>query len=133
LTPYLGYEQKVNWENSATAVAAIQLDSGSGPSAGTIYDRMMGDIKINNTAPLISNRANPEEFRFIRVSDFRWIETKEIGFLPNVAGGKLHENHNGDGDLLASHSVIVNYMCNLGAADISSMGVINDLSFTALF
>lgn len=128
LLPYCSQEQIVNWLESAQAVSVISLTDAGGSSVGEIYDRMLGDVKINKKRPIVSNRANPTQFRFIRLSDFIWVTMQDIDFEKNEAGGRLHRQHNSDGDMLTSQSIHVIYHGNLAARDMSSMGVVYNLT-----
>ena len=128
LIPYCSQDQIVQWLNSAQAMTAIRLTDAAGDGIGEIYDRMLGDVKVNKKAPLVSNRCNPTQFRFIRLSDYVWISMQEPEFRPNVAGGKLHEQHDGDGLLVSGHTAIIQYLGNLGCRDVTSQGVAYDLT-----
>ena len=135
LVPYCSQDQVVNLKNSAQAVSEIRLTDAGGASVGEIYDRFLGgvdEVKVNKKKPLISNRANPEQFRLIRLADFLWVTMQDIGFKKNVAGGVMHEQHNGDGDLLSAFSAHTTYHGNLAFEDVSSMGVLYNLSVPAL-
>lgn len=132
LQAYAPLEQITNWKTSAQAVANIYV-SGDGPSVGDMYDRYAGKAgttTINNGKPIVSNRANPTEFRLIRVDDFLWPYTgpKEIEFEKNEAGGIMHRNYDGDGNMESSHSFYLQAKLNLGAKAVDGMGVIDTLS-----
>ena len=132
LIPYCSQEQIVNWLTSAENVTQIRLMDGSGDGVGEIYDRMLGDVKVNKKAPIVSNRANPREFRFIRLSDYIWVTMKDVDFEPNDAGGRLHRQHNASGDMLSAHSIHIIYHGQLAARDVSSQGAIVTLLKPAL-
>lgn len=128
LIPYCSQEQIVNWLNSAQAVANIQLTDASGAGIGEIYDRFLGDVKVNKKKPLVSSRANPTQFRFIRLSDFMLLTVKDVGMRKNVAGGVIHEQHDADGLLATAYSIHVDFWGNLAFRDVAGMGVIYNLS-----
>lgn len=127
LIPYCSQEQIVNWLNSAQAIASIQLTGTDGGGIGEIYDRMISDVKVNKKKPLVSNRANPTQFRFIRLSDFVWVTMQEPKLVPNDNGGPLHWQHDSSGNLASAHSIHVEYHGNLAARDVSSQGVVYNL------
>lgn len=132
LIPYGSQESIVNWLNSAQAVSAIRLTDADGAGIGEIYDRYIGDMKINKKKPLISNRANPQQFRFIRPADFIWYTMQKLKFLPNDGGGRLHFQHNASGDLLTAYSVHVIGDMQLGCENMKNMGVVYNLAKPAL-
>lgn len=131
LQAYTSFEQITNWKTAAQAVANIYV-SGDGPSVGEAYDKWAGKAgttKINSGKPIVSNRANPTEFRFIKKDSFIWPYTgpKEIEFEKNEAGGIMHRNHDGDGNMEAGHSFYLQAKLNLGAKQVDDMGVIDTL------
>lgn len=128
LVPYGSQESIVSWLNEAQSVAAIRLTDADGAGIGEIYDRFLGDVKINKKRPLVSNCANPTQFRFIRLSDFLWLKNKDIGFLPNDAGGRMHRQHDASGNLVTAGSMHITFRGNAGFKTVMNMAVAYNLA-----
>lgn len=129
LRPYFPYEQYRNYENAAQDISTIMIGGSSPNAVNKSYDLLLGEAKVEGRSLILSNHADPTKVGFFNVSKFRWIVTRKLGLEPNENGGKLHRIYDTTlGTPKASHSIYMNYMCNLGCVDPTQMGVIDTLA-----
>ncbi len=127
LSVYWPYEQAQNYESTALDIGQFLYGMGSS-AVNKDYDQLLGDAKISGKAPIVGNHADPTKVFMFNVNKFRWVVIKKLAMRPFVGGGFLHPVYStSTGTELTSNSMYMEYMAQLGAVDVTGMGVVDSL------
>ena len=128
LSVYWPYEQAQNYESTALDIGQFLYGMGSS-AINKDYDQLLGDAKISGKEPIVGNHADPTKVFMFNINKFRWVVVKKLAMRPFVGGGFLHPVYDTTlGTERAMNSMYMEYMAQLGAVDVTGMGVIDTLA-----
>ncbi len=128
LSIYWPYEQAQNYESAGLDIGQFLLAGVSADAVNKSYDLLLGTAKVGGKKPLVGNHADPTKVFMFNTQKFRWIDVKKLAMKESPYGGYLHELVDVTlGTPVASTSMYMEHMSQLGAVDVTGMGVIDSL------